>query len=67
MIGAAIIFFIMMIVGGFTYMNSEGQAEKIKKAQQLFVYSIIGFSIVLVSFLAVKLIGSVFNITDLPF
>lgn len=66
LIGAAIILFIMLIMAGFTYMGSDGNPEKIKKAQMLLTFSFIGFALVLASFIIIKLVASLFRIT-LPF
>lgn len=67
MIGAAVILFIMITLGGFSYVQSHGNPENLKKAQALFLYSLIGFIIVISSFLIIKLIGSIFNLGELPF
>jgi hypothetical protein len=67
MIGAGIIFFIMLIISGFWFMNSDGNAENLKKIKQLLVASIIGISIVFTSYLVIKLLGVLFGLQDLPF
>lgn len=61
-LGAGIIFFIMLLIGGFMYMQSSGNPENIKKAQALLRSSIIGLIIVFISFLLVKLISSMLNV-----
>lgn len=67
-LGAALLFFILLIYAGFLYMRSEGSAEELKKVKNLLTYSIIGFGIIISSFLIIKIIGLVFNIQNLiPF
>ncbi len=52
--------FIMFIVGGFQYLTSLGNAEKVKKAQGTLRYALIGFLLFLGSYLILKVIGIVF-------
>lgn len=66
LVGAGVLFLVMLIVAGFWFMNSDGQPEHLKKVKNLLTYSIIGIAIVLVSFLIVKLIGNMFTI-ETPF
>lgn len=66
-IGGAILFFILLLYAGFIYMHSEGNAEELKKVKNLLTYSIIGFAIIISSFLIIKIIGLIFNIQNLPF
>ena len=60
--GAGIVLFIMFIYAGFMYMSSEGNAEKLKKAQSLLMMSLIGFALVIGSFVIVQLLRVVFNL-----
>lgn len=66
-IGAAVLFFILLIYAGFLYMRSEGNADELKKVKNLLTYSIIGFAIIISSFLIIKIVGLIFNIQNLPF
>ena len=66
LIGAGVILFIMFIMAGFTYMGSDGNPEKLKKAQMLLTFSVVGFALVLASFIIIRVIASIFRIT-LPF
>lgn len=54
------ILFIMFIVGGFSYLTSGGNPEKIKKAQGTLKFAIIGFVLFLSAFLILKAIDILF-------
>ena len=62
-IGSAMLFLGMLIIGGFIYIQSEGNPEKLKKAQQLLMSAILGLAVVLGSYLLVKLIAVIFGYT----
>lgn len=62
-LGAGIIFFIMIIMAGLSILKAGGNPEELKKAQKLLTYSTIGFTIILSSYLLVKLICEIFKIT----
>lgn len=62
-VGAGLIFVGMMIYAGFLYMGSEGSPETIKKIQKLLTWSIIGFVIVVASFIFVRFLFFLFNLT----
>lgn len=47
---------IMVIYGGVTYVISAGEDEKIQSAKKIIMYSLIGIIIVLLSFVAVRMI-----------
>jgi len=66
LLGAGIIFFIMIIYAGWQVMASSGKEENLQKAQKLFTTSIIGLIIVLGSFLLVRLITHLFQINSSP-
>lgn len=55
-----LILFIMFMVGGFTYLTSFGDAEKIKKAQGTLKFAIIGLVLYLSSFLILRTIDYAF-------
>jgi hypothetical protein len=52
--------FIMLVSGGFTYLTSFGNPEKVKKAQGTIKFAIIGFVIFLASYLILTLIDFLF-------
>ncbi len=56
----------MVVYAGFMYMESSGNSEKLKKAHALLTFSLIGFGIVIASYVIVKLIGSILNINNVP-
>lgn len=55
-----LILFIMFVFGGFQYLTSFGNAEKIKKAQGTLKYALIGFILFISSFLILKIIDILF-------
>jgi hypothetical protein len=59
---AGIVFFIMLIKGGFSYMTSGGDPKKTAKATSTLTMSIIGLIGVIASFLILKFI---FNFTGI--
>lgn len=63
---SALVFLVMLVTGGFMYINSEGNAEVLKKAKHTIGYSILGIITISLSFLFVKLIAKILNVA-LPF
>lgn len=55
-----VVLFIMFIVGGFNYLTSLGNPEKLKKAQGTLQYAVVGLVIFLASFLILKVIDTLF-------
>lgn len=55
-----LILFIMFIIGGFTYLTSFGNPEKVKKAQGTLTYAFLGLGLYLISFLILKVIDIIF-------
>lgn len=64
--GAALILLFMLIWGGYTILTAGGNPENIKKAQKIFQFAILGFVIIITSYLAVKILGVIFQI-NFPF
>ncbi|OGK63087.1 hypothetical protein A2334_00425 [Candidatus Roizmanbacteria bacterium RIFOXYB2_FULL_38_10] len=62
MVGAGLVFLVMLVIGAFTWITSGGTPENMKKAQGILTSAAIGLVIVLCSYLIVKLLGYVFNI-----
>jgi len=62
MASAFIVFtlFIMFVVGGFRYLTSFGNAEKIKKAQGTLKMALIGFAVFLSAYLILNIIDIIF-------
>ncbi len=59
---ASIILLLILIWGGYEYMMSQGNAEKVKSAQAKLTTGIIGFVLLLLSYLMVKLISFIFGL-----
>lgn len=62
---AALTLLAMLFVGGYNFITAGGNPEKIKKAWNIFAFSILGFIIILLSYLIAKLIALVLKV-DLP-
>lgn len=60
----ALLFLVSLLYAAYTFMTSGGNAENIKKAQKIATYSIMGLILLIVSFVVVKLIGVIFNVSD---
>ena len=59
---ASIIFLFMLLFGGFKILTAGGSAENFKKAQQLITWAVVGFGLIVLSFLIVKVIGYITNV-----
>lgn len=59
---AGIVLLFVLISGGYDYMMSQGNADKIKSAQAKITSGIIGFILLIVSFLMVRLIAVIFGL-----
>lgn len=59
---AGVILLFVLIWGGYDFMMSQGNPEKIKSAQAKLTTGIIGFVLLLVSFLMAKLISTIFGL-----
>lgn len=55
---AGLVFFVMFIKGGFSYLTSGGDPKKAAKATSTLTMSIIGLVGVIISFLIIKFIGT---------
>lgn len=62
-ISAAIILLIMFFFGAFTIIKGGDNPEEIKRAKSIFTWALLGMIIIVSSFLIVKLIGRIFNIS----
>jgi len=65
MIAGGLITLTMLLFGAYQYILSEGNAEKIGKAQSTIVYAIIGLLLVVSSFILTRIIGYVLKV-DMP-
>ncbi len=58
--GVALLF--VLIWGGYDFMMSQGNAEKIKSAQAKITTGLIGFGLLVFSYLIVRLITAIFGL-----
>ncbi|MCL4363969.1 hypothetical protein M1328_01890 [Patescibacteria group bacterium] len=63
--GAALIFLIMALRGALMFLTSGDNPDGLKKAQSTLVFAVIGLLIVIVSFVAVQLIGKLLGVSML--
>lgn len=59
---AVIILLLVFIWGGYDFILSQGNPEKVKAAQAKFTTGIIGFVLLLLSYIVVKLIALIFGL-----
>lgn len=55
-----LVLFIMLVIGGFNYLTSFGNPEKVKKAQGTIKMAIVGFVLFLGSYLILRIIDILF-------
>jgi len=60
---AGIILLFVLISGGYDYMLSQGAPDKMKSAQAKITSGIIGFILLIASFLITRLIASIFGLS----
>lgn len=63
-LGGIILLFVL-ILGGYQYLMSQGQPEKIKAAQAKITTGIIGFILLVFSYIVVNLIAKIFGLSGL--
>ena len=61
---AGVVLLFVLISGGYDYMMSQGSPEKIKSAQGKITTGIIGFILLIISFVVVRLIATIFGIGE---
>ena len=54
---AGILLFIMLVVGGFSYLTSTGDPEKVKKAGGILTWAIVGFVLLIASWFILRLLS----------
>lgn len=59
---AGIVLLFVLISGGYDYMMSQGNADKVKSAQAKITSGIIGFILLIISFLVTRLIAYIFGL-----
>jgi len=65
MLVAVIYFFYFFIMGGYHFITSEGDSDKIKTARKQITYAFIGIFVVFSVFVILKLIGTIFGVSGL--
>lgn len=61
---AAAVAILFLIVGGFRYVTSTGNAEQVEAAKKTVLYAIIGLIIIFIAFVGVQIILSILNVKD---
>ena len=61
---AGIVLLFVLISGGYDYMISQGNAEKMKSAQAKITSGIIGFILLIASFLITRIIALIFGLGE---
>ncbi|MEK7070627.1 MAG: hypothetical protein AAB966_02365 [Patescibacteria group bacterium] len=59
---AAIILFFVLVWGGYDYILSQGRPEKVKAGKAKITTGLIGFGLLILSFLMVRVIAVVFGL-----
>jgi len=54
---AGVVLFIVIVMAGFTYLFSGGDAKQLEKAKNAFTYAIIGLIVIISAYLILQLIG----------
>lgn len=64
-IGGGLIFLVMILLGAFKYITNGDNPEALKKANATMVFAGIGLLIVVLSFVAVKLLGTLLGVNNI--
>lgn len=59
---AGVVLLFVLIWGGYDYMMSQGNAEKVKSAQAKITTGLIGFGLLIFSYLLVRLLTTIFGL-----
>jgi hypothetical protein len=62
MIGGGLITLAMLLLGAYKYLTSEGNAEKVSKAQSVIWYAVLGLLLIVASFVLTRVIGYVLKV-----
>jgi len=65
MLVGGVITLTMLLLGAYRYLTSEGNPEKISKAQNVIWYAVIGLFLIVASFILTRIIGYVLKV-DMP-
>lgn len=61
---AGVLLFLILIWGGYDFLLSGGNAEKVKKGKQKIGAALAGFLLLVLSYLAVKIVSQVFGLGE---
>lgn len=64
---AGLALFVMLVVGGFKLLSSRGDPQKSEEAKQTMTYAVIGLTVIVVSWLILKILGDFLGINLLQF
>jgi len=59
MVVGGVITLTMLLYGAFTYLTSEGNADKLKKAQSIMLYAVLGLFIIAASYIFTNIIKGI--------
>lgn len=65
MLGAGLIFLVMLFQGAFILLTQGSSADGVKKAYGTITFAVIGLIVVIFSFLAVKLLGRLLGVDNI--
>jgi len=54
---AGVVLFVVIVISGFTFLFSGGDAKQLEKAKNAFTYAIIGLVVIVCAYLILQLIG----------
>ncbi len=63
--GAALLFLLMILLAAFRIITHGDKPDEIKKSKQTITFAVLGLIIVVISFLAVQLVGRLLGIANL--
>lgn len=64
---AALALFVMLVVGGFKLLTSRGDPQKSEEAKNTMTYAVIGLTVIVASWLILKILGDFLGINLLRF
>lgn len=56
---AGIIFIFQFLIGGYNWLTSSGDKERVSKAQQTLLHAVIGLAVVLAAYALISLVGAI--------
>lgn len=62
---AGVGFFIMFVVGGFSYLTASGDERKVQSARQTLTYAIFGLVLIALAFLIIRIISNFTGVTGI--